>query len=140
MHFIFCWKEIQFSNKYISWQVWKGKTKLRSVASLFFKNCDSIGIMAAPLRAPRNPSDHHSTIALKGLRGALNFPPLFRETPASRASDVHFFQSGCQLMLISRTLFFAHKINSVFEFAVKVTTIYLLLIVVNSLCLKRNIV
>ena len=40
---------------------------------------------------PINPSDHHSTIVLRGLRGILNGAPLCWERLASRRADVTFF-------------------------------------------------
>ena len=33
---------------------------------------------------PWNPSDHHSTIVLRGLRRSVNVPPLCREAPVWR--------------------------------------------------------
>ena len=38
-----------------------------------------------------NPTGYHSTIVLRGLRGALIGLPLCRETPASRTADVSLF-------------------------------------------------
>ena len=39
---------------------------------------------------PWNPSDHHSTIVLRGLRGPSIGTPLCRESPVSRTADVIF--------------------------------------------------
>jgi len=47
----------------------------------------SLGIMGPNWELPWNPSDYHSTIVLRGLRRALNRPPLCREVPVSSASS-----------------------------------------------------
>ena len=43
---------------------------------------------------PCNPSDHHTTIALKCLQGAINCPPLCQEDPVSRTADARFPSQG----------------------------------------------
>ena len=50
----------------------------------------SLGIMEASWGPPCNTLDQHSTIVLRGLRGALNGPPLCRKPLASRTADVIF--------------------------------------------------
>ena len=53
----------------------------------------SLGIMEDQLRVFLKPYVHHSTIVLRGLRGALIGPPLCRETATSLIAVV-FFDSG----------------------------------------------
>ena len=67
----------QFMVKYI-YQIW--------YKCIYFLQCScpreaSLGIMGAQLRASQEPPIHHNTIVLRGLKGALNPAPLYRETP-----------------------------------------------------------
>ena len=46
--------------------------------------CSRVRGRRLSVRAPLNPTVHHSTIVLRGLRGPLIRPTLCRETPVSR--------------------------------------------------------
>ena len=41
-------------------------------------------------RAPWNPSNHHSTMSLKGLRGAINWASIMPRHTSLWTADVHF--------------------------------------------------
>ena len=55
----------------------------------------SLGIMGDNLRAPWNPSDHHSPIVLRGLtKATLNRAPIIPRDASLLDSQCNFFEAG----------------------------------------------
>ena len=57
----------------------------------------SLGIMGPEMRAARNPSDHHNTIILMGLRGALNWASIMPRDIISGLDDIRQFREEGKL-------------------------------------------